>query len=88
MRVDEISSQETIEGLSRHCPECISTYMHCANRINNNRQVFFTKTMVTEEMSESWTKFKNNIKKLACESLLEWHPFNGGIMVTLSREDY
>lgn len=34
-------------------------------------------------MSEKWTKFKNRVKKLALENLLEWHPFNDGVSITL-----
>lgn len=34
-------------------------------------------------MSEEFRPFRSNIKKLARENLLEWHPFDGGIAVTL-----
>ena len=83
MHLDHVASQQVLEEISRHCPECLGTYIHCMNRVNHCRQAFFNKKMVTEEMSESWVKFRNNLKKLTCENLLEWHPFNGGIMVTL-----
>ncbi len=38
-------------------------------------------------MSEGWAKFRNQIKKLALENLLEWHPLDGGISVILARDN-
>jgi hypothetical protein len=38
-------------------------------------------------MSEGWAKFRNHIKKLALENLLNWQPFNNGISVTLAAHD-
>jgi len=82
-----ITSQEVLERISRHCPESLSVYLQCINRANQEGTVFFTKSLVEVDMSEGWTKFKNQIKKLALENLLEWHPFNGGISVTLAALD-
>lgn len=79
-----ITTQEVLERISRHCPASLSTYLQCFNRANDHGSVFFDKEMVVNEMSYSWTKFKNNIKKLALENILEWHPFNGGIAITLA----
>ena len=65
----------------------MGTYLQCFNRANRDGSTFFSKEMVDKEMSESWTKLKNNIKKLALENLLEWHDFNKGISVTLANLD-
>lgn len=77
-------SQEILERVSRHCPEALSTYIQCVNRAGSDLSIYFDKEVVEIGMSEGWTKFKNNIKKLARENLLEWHPFDTGISVTLS----
>jgi hypothetical protein len=82
-----ITSQEVLDRISRHCPTALSTYLQCINRANAEGIVFFDKQLVTHDMSESWTRFKNSLRKLALESLLEWHPFNGGISVTLVAQD-
>jgi hypothetical protein len=54
------------------------------NRADDNLTAFFSRDLVTVDMSEDWHPFKNKIKKLAREGLLEWHPFNEGISVTLA----
>lgn len=82
-----ITSQEVLERISRHCPESLAVYLHCINRADNEGTVFFSKSLVEVDMSEGWTKFKNQVKKLALENLLEWHPFNNGISVTLAALD-
>ena len=82
-----ITSQEVLDRISRHCPQCLSTYLQCINRADNEGNAFFTRSLVEIDMSEGWTKFKNNIKKLALENLLEWHPFNGGISINLAAQD-
>lgn len=82
-----ITSQEILERISRHCPESLSVYLHCINRANQDGAVFFNKSLVEIDMSEDWTRFRNQIKKLARENLLEWHPFNNGISITMAAFD-
>lgn len=78
-----VSSQEVLDRISRHCPEALSVYLQCINRANEEGTVFFTKALVDQDMSDCWIKFRNNIKKLALENLLEWHPLDGGIFIRL-----
>ncbi len=82
-----ITSQDVLERISRHCPESLYAYLQCINRANHEGTIQFSKNMVEVDMSECWVKFRNQIKKLALENLLEWHPFNGGISVTLAALD-
>jgi hypothetical protein len=84
MDIYAVTSQEILERLSRHCPEALSTYFQCINRAGKDGQVFFSKSLVDVDMSENWRTFRNNIKKLARENLIEWHPFDKGIAVTLA----
>lgn len=74
MDMYSITSQEILERISRHCPKALSIYLQIINRVDNNGQVFFSKDLVTVDMSESWTKFTNHIKALARENLLIWSP--------------
>lgn len=82
-----VTSQEILDRISRHCPQSLSAYLHCINRADNNGTVYFSRQLVEVDMSERWANFRNNIKKLALENLLEWHPFNQGIHVTLAAID-
>ena len=79
-----MTSQEVLDRISRHCPEALSAYLQCINRANQEGTIFFSKDLVEIDMSDEWRPFKTNIKKLARENLLEWHPFNDGISVTLA----
>lgn len=88
MDIHIYTTQEVLERISRHCPEALSTYLQCVNRCGKEGRVFFDKDMVDVNLSDDWRKFRNNIKKLARENLLEWHPFNGGISVTLAELDH
>lgn len=82
-----ITAQETLERISKHCPEALWVYMQCINRADQKGSIYFSRSLVEVDMSEGWTKFKNHVKKLALENLLEWHPFNSGISVTLAAID-
>lgn len=82
-----ITTQEILDRISRHCPEALCAYLQCINRAKKDGTVFFSKDLVEIDMSERWTKFINRIKKLALENLLEWHPFNDGISVTLAAQN-
>lgn len=78
-----VTSQEVLDQISRHCPDALSAYLQCVNRCDSDGLVMFTKELVEVNMSEDWRPFKSKIKKLARENLLEWHPFNDGISVTM-----
>jgi hypothetical protein len=84
MDVYAITSQEVLDRISRHCPGSLSTYLHCINRADQKGEAFFSRALVELDMSESWTKFRNRVKKLAVENLLEWHAINEGISITLA----
>ena len=83
-----VTTQEILDKISRHCPDALSAYLNCINRANEDGTVFFTRDLVEIYMSENWHSFKNKIKKLAREDLLEWHPFNDGISITLAEIEH
>lgn len=84
MDIYTTTSQEVLERISRHCPDSLSAYLQCINRATSDGNVFFTRELVEIGMSEDFRSFRNKIKKLARENLLEWHPFDGGISITLA----
>ncbi len=83
MDIHAITTQQLLETISRHCPSALGTYLHCLNRANHDGDVFLSKQMIQEDMSESWTAFRNNLKKLARENILEWHVLDSGVAITL-----
>ena len=87
MDLYNITSQQILERISRHCPESLFVYLHCINRADEKGNIFFSKSMVENDMSEGWAKFRNQVKKLAIENLLEWHLIDGGIFITLAAFD-
>lgn len=87
MDIYHITTQELLERISRHCPESLYVYLHCMNRVNDFGTAFFTRKQVEEEMSEGWTKFKNNVKKLARENLVDWHIENDGITIRIVSDE-
>lgn len=83
MDIYSITTQEILDRISRHCPEALSTYLQCLNRANEHGMTTFSRNSVEIDMSEDFRKFRNNIKKLARENLLEWQPVDGGIYIIL-----
>lgn len=78
------TSHELLDRLSRHCPEAISAYLHCISRANDEGKVVFERQQVSENMCESWIKFRNHIRKLALEGVLEYHLLEEYLHVTLA----
>lgn len=87
MDIYTLTSQEILERISRNCPEALGVYLQCINRSGKEGNIFFSRQMVDVEMSLEWPSFRKNIKKLALENLLEWHPIDKGISVTLADID-
>ena len=86
MDIHAITSQEILERISRHCPQALSAYLQCINRVDEKGDYHFSKEMIEIDMSESFVSFKNNIKRLAKENLLSWYPLNNGISISLTTD--
>ena len=84
MDISSPTAQQILDQISRHCPDAMSVYLHCMNRVDDSLTAYFSRDMVEVDMSEDMRSFRNKIKKLARENLLEWHPLDGGIAVTLA----
>lgn len=79
-----LASQHTLDMISRHCPGALHVYIHCLNRADENGNVFFSRREIESDMSYTFTKFRNQLKNLAIENLLEWHLIDNGFHVTLA----
>lgn len=86
MDIHALTSAHTLDRIARHCPEAMTTYLHCLHHTDTDGKYHFTKAQVEIDMSEDWRKFKNHLKKLCRENLLEWHPIDEGISIGLIEE--
>ncbi len=80
------TNQAVLEKLSRHCPRAISTYMTCLHKQDDDGVVFLHKNEITNEMYESYTVFKNNLKSLAREDVLKWNETRDGIYINIAAQ--
>lgn len=80
----QILTPETIDIISRHCPRAFSTFIACLNRVDDEGRCCFSKEDITLGRSESYAIFRNNLKALAREGLLEWGELDGKIHVTIA----
>jgi len=87
MDIYHVTTQEILERIARHCPEAMSAYLQCVNRASDIGEIYFSRHLIEVEMSEDFRTFRNNIKKLARENLLLWHPMDDGIAVTMAAVD-
>lgn len=74
---------EVIDQIGRHCPRAMSVYVLCFGRMDENNSVSFTKDYIVNDLSESYCRFKNDLKSLAREGLLEWHEMGTNLHVIL-----
>ncbi len=83
MDLFHITTQEILERISRHCPEALSSYLQCMNRVNADGVLFLSRQEIEVGMSEDFRCFRTNIKKLARENLLSWAPIDDGISINM-----
>ena len=81
-----LTHQEVLDRIARHCPRAMATYLQCINLSKNNprKPITFTRYHIEREMYENFTMFKNNLKKLALENLLEWQLLDNTIFITMA----
>lgn len=78
---------EVIDQIGRHCPRAISTFAICMGRIDGESKAILHRREITEDLSESFCKFRNDLKALAREGLLEWHQMDQFLHVTIAEFD-
>ncbi len=71
--MDPVIPLEILDQIGRHCPRAMSIYALCLGRMDDEYRVVLTKEEITRDLSESFCKFRNDLKALAREGLLEWH---------------
>jgi hypothetical protein len=85
--IQTITTLQTLDRIARSCPRALSTFVHLLCRVNNEGKVSFRKEQIINDLSESYAKFRNDIRSLARENLLEWHQKGTSLHVTLALPD-
>lgn len=68
--------------VSEVCPRALGAYLICCQYQNNG--VFDAeKSFITDALSLSWTRFKNDVRALHRLGLLEWQTHAFGLSVIL-----
>jgi hypothetical protein len=58
--------------------------MHIISRASSDGTVVFSQKQITDDFSESWTKFRNDLRALARQNLLEWHQIKNVIRIEIA----
>ena len=83
MDIHALTTSDVLDRIARHCPQAMTTYLHCLHHCDVDGRHHFTRIEIEEDMSEDFRTFKNHIKKLSREGLLEWHTIDNGILMSL-----
>jgi len=75
---------DTLELMSRHCPKSISAYAICLGHADDEGNCQFTRDQIVHDLSESYARFRNHLKALAREGILEWHEMGDTLVITLA----
>lgn len=74
---------DILDQIGRHCPRALTTYITCMVRASESEKITLMKEEIVYDLSESFVKFRNDLKSLAREGLLEWHQMGDHIHITL-----
>lgn len=77
---------ERLDALSRHCPDAISAYLQCISRADEHGNVLFNRNEINDVLCISWSRFRNQLRKLSLEGVLEFHQMDDKIRVILSSD--
>lgn len=81
-----ITTSKTLYSIAKNCPRSLSTFIHIKSRVDNRGKVTFQKKEIMNDLSESFAKFRNDIRALAREDLLEWHQMGDYLHITLAAQ--
>jgi uncharacterized protein YfaT (DUF1175 family) len=85
---DRFISQTALLLISENCSRALSTYLICHKHSDQDHFLQVTKDQINIDESLSWTKFKNDLKALSRQGLLEWiDQDDDTINITLSEWD-
>lgn len=79
-----ITTHQTLDRIARNCPRALCAFIHLMTRADNEGNVSLQKQQITDDLSESFAKFRNDLRALAREELLEWHQMGNHLHVTLA----
>jgi hypothetical protein len=79
-----ITTHQILDRIARNCPRALSVFLHLLNRADNEGNLVLHKKQITNDLSESFAKFRNDLKALARADLLEWHQMEDRLHITLA----
>lgn len=79
-----ITTHQTLDRIARNCPRALSAFIHLLTRADDEGNVTLEKKQITDELSESFACFRNDIRSLAREDLLQWHQTANSLHITLA----
>jgi len=79
-----ILTYEILDKIARNCPRALCSYMHIVTRANSDGNVMFSQQQITDDFSESFTKFRNDLRSLTRQNLIEWHQMKNVIRIQLA----
>lgn len=84
MDLSTITTYQILDQIARNCPRALSVFIHLLSRADSKGIVRLEKRQITNDLSESFAKFRNDLRALARENLLEWHQMGDYLHITLS----
>lgn len=84
MDIYTITTHQTLDRIARNCPRALSAFIHLLSRADNEGKITLQKQQITNDLSESFAKFRNDIRSLAREELLEWHQMGDHLHVIIA----
>lgn len=79
-----ITTHQTLDRIARNCPRALCTFIHVLTRADQEGIAVLEKKQIVEDLSESFAKFRNDLRSLAREDLLEWRQIGSYLHITLA----
>ena len=78
---------ETLDRISRHCPQALTTYLSCVLHSRGEQQTTIDRQYVEDIFLISWTKFKNHLRALTAEMVIHHHVLGDSALVHIVDHD-
>ena len=82
----KVATFQNLEKVARNCPRALTTYLQVLCRSDDEGNLLLSRKEILD-MGESFTKFRNDLRFLRLQDLLEWHQMKDQIHVTLALTD-
>lgn len=87
LALDKYPPYMFLHQVADHIPETSKTFLYLWRERDDDHRIFVTRQDVVDKAFFSWTKFQNDLRKLAGNDLLEFTFADDVLVVTLSAAD-